>query len=58
MEPYVKRCGNPPPGSRVYIQTRRQRDGQQAGPAQTDALGPGTGMPQGAGGAGGWKKES
>jgi len=40
-ELYVKKFGNPPPGSRVFIQTRQQVDGQQDLPVQTDALVPG-----------------
>jgi hypothetical protein len=40
-EQYVKKFGNPPPGSRVFIQTRQQVDGQQDLPVQTDALVPG-----------------
>ena len=37
-EQYVKEFGNPPPGSRVFIQTRQHVDGQQDRPVQTDAI--------------------
>ena len=40
-EQYVKKFGNPPPGSRVFIRTQQQVDGQQDLPVQTDALVPG-----------------
>ena len=40
-EQYVKKFGNPPPGSRVFIRTQQQVDGQQDLPLQTDALVPG-----------------
>lgn len=41
-EPYVKKYGNPPPGSRVFIQTRQHLDGHQDHPKQTNAIVPGT----------------
>jgi hypothetical protein len=40
-ELYVKKFGNPPPGSRVFIRTQQQVDGQQDLPVQTDAVVPG-----------------
>jgi hypothetical protein len=48
---YVKKYGNPPPGSRVFIQTRQQVDGQQDLPLQTDALVPGKWQPRRTAGA-------
>ena len=42
-ELYVKKFGNPPPGSRVFIRTRQVMDGQQDLPVQTDAVVPGRG---------------
>ena len=40
-EQYVKKFGNPSPGSRVFIQTRQHVDGQPDRPVQTDAVVPG-----------------
>ena len=40
-ELYVEKFGNPPPGSRVFIQTRQHVDGQPDLPVQTNALVPG-----------------
>ena len=51
-EQYVKKFGNPPPGSRVFIQTRQQVDGQQGLPVQTDAIVPGKRKRRRAAGAG------
>jgi hypothetical protein len=48
---YIKKFGNPPPGSRVFIQTRQQVDGQQDLPSQTDALVPGKWQPRRTAGA-------
>ena len=52
-EQYVKKYGNPPPGSRVLIQTRQHLDGQQDRPVQTNAIVPGTWKRRRATGAGG-----
>ena len=40
-ELYLKKFGNPPPGWRVFIQTRQHVDGQPDLPVQTDAIVPG-----------------
>ena len=51
-EIYVKKFGNPPPGSRVFIQTRQQVDGQQDLPVPTDVVVPGKRRRRQAAGAG------
>jgi hypothetical protein len=40
-KPYIKKFGIPPAGKRIFVQTRRQVDGWQTFPAQSDALLPG-----------------
>ena len=45
-EQYIKKFGNPPPGSRVFIQTQQQVDGQHDLPLQTEAIVPGKWKPR------------